>query len=352
MKKIVLGWLLLMCLVLTISVEASPATTVTKLDGLKLMEAWSDLQYGRREMLKRDYGAAIEDFTDALENNPYDIMALWLRSAAYVYSQQYDLATKDVETLVKMNPANYAAALGIDEQVIEKYKHHLNLYALSRLGTVRNISQWNDVYEDSRKKAEEINKDLPIAEAKKGMGDEQWNKLSAQKKIERLEKVDFEKGLTFYNQKVTLESRGKYFLPGSKVVETFKTAETNYKNGNYQQAIDEYTKVIEMSATFYDAYIHRALAYMKLNDKKAAFVDLTRVINLCPNYSAFPWGVRGYLWYMVRKPERAVQDYDKAIELDPGYADYYDWRADAYEELGKKAEATVDRKKYEELKKK
>jgi tetratricopeptide (TPR) repeat protein len=51
----------------------------------------------------------------------------------------------------------------------------------------------------------------------------------------------------------------------------------------------------------------------------------------------------------LTKYERAIQDYDQAIELDPDYALAYNNRGFAYQALGKTVEAGADFKKYEEL---
>ena len=225
MKKIILLCsLFLMCL---ITINSSEAAEVKEIDGLDRMDSWSDLQSGRKELLKRDYGNAIEDFTYVLGKNPHDIIALWLRSSAYIYSKQLDLAVKDIEKLISMNPNDYATSLGINEQEAENYKYHLNLYALSNLASVQKIEKWKDIYEESRKKAEEINKDLPFKEAKKGMSEEQWKALSPEKKIERLEKADFEIGLKFYGiTDVSMISSAKQF--SSEIINTFNNGVDNY----------------------------------------------------------------------------------------------------------------------------
>jgi tetratricopeptide (TPR) repeat protein len=49
----------------------------------------------------------------------------------------------------------------------------------------------------------------------------------------------------------------------------------------------------------------------------------------------------------LKKYERAIQDCDQAIELDPDYVNAHNNRGFAYQALGKTVEA--DFKKYEEL---
>ena len=51
----------------------------------------------------------------------------------------------------------------------------------------------------------------------------------------------------------------------------------------------------------------------------------------------------------LKKYERAIQDYDQAIELHPDYVNAHNNRGFAYQALGKTVEAEADFKKYEEL---
>ena len=54
---------------------------------------------------------------------------------------------------------------------------------------------------------------------------------------------------------------------------------------------------------------------------------------------------RGNAYYKMGQHQRVIQDYDKAIHLDPGYVKAYNNRAVAYRNLGKYAKADADKAK-------
>ena len=58
---------------------------------------------------------------------------------------------------------------------------------------------------------------------------------------------------------------------------------------------------------------------------------------------------RGIAYGDLGKYEQAIRDYNKAIELDPQYANTYYNRGILYQTLDKITEAEADFKKYEEL---
>ena len=63
------------------------------------------------------------------------------------------------------------------------------------------------------------------------------------------------------------------------------------------------------------------------------------------------YGNRGLSYYRLDQNESAIQDYNKAIELDPQFVIFYSNRALAYEKIGQYDKAIADRKKAAELQK-
>jgi len=60
---------------------------------------------------------------------------------------------------------------------------------------------------------------------------------------------------------------------------------SHYKNNNYQQAIREFNKIIEMDdkSYLYNAYSMRGISYFRLNDLKSSIEDFNKAIELKPN---------------------------------------------------------------------
>lgn len=153
--------------------------------------------------------------------------------------------------------------------------------------------------------------------------------------------------------------------------------------GRFQEAVADYTKVMELNPADTRIYCARAAAYRSLGQTSRAIEDLDRAIALDPR-DACAYISRGAIYCDVtNQPELAVRDfakaieldpkdvvaytnlgnaclklkkfdqaiakYSKAIELDPNYATAYQGRAFAYQALGKAAEVKLDVAKTQEL---
>ena len=79
----------------------------------------------------------------------------------------------------------------------------------------------------------------------------------------------------------------------------------------------------------------------KNKDFNSAIINYTKAIELDPKY-VFAYKGRGFANIELKKHVEAIADYTKAIELDPKDADGYSGRGFAYESLGKTKEANAD----------
>ncbi len=102
-----------------------------------------------------------------------------------------------------------------------------------------------------------------------------------------------------------------------------KDAEYYYQRGlekNLQdnaEAIDDYTRAIELDPSHLEAYLRRGtFAYRVLKRYEASLADFDRAIELKPD-CAYAYLHRGIVKCHLLKFEEAVPDFDRAIELDP-----------------------------------
>jgi tetratricopeptide (TPR) repeat protein len=97
----------------------------------------------------------------------------------------------------------------------------------------------------------------------------------------------------------------------------------------YDRAIADYTKALELKPDYAEAYNDRAFAYYLKGDFDRAITDYTRAINLRPNYPK-AFNSRGVV-YMAGGYGRSksVPDFDRAIELKPDFRYAYINRANA-----------------------
>jgi|WetSurSiteA1Bulk_404760.scaffolds.fasta_scaffold04295_2 tetratricopeptide (TPR) repeat protein len=119
--------------------------------------------------------------------------------------------------------------------------------------------------------------------------------------------------------------------------------------GNYDLAIKEYAKAIEINPKYADSYNKRGLVYFNKNMYEQAIKDYTTAIQFNPKYTD-AYNNRGIIYYNQEKYDLAILDYSKAIELDPMYAKAYHNRGLIYfTKLEDKSKGCADWKKACEL---
>jgi len=96
------------------------------------------------------------------------------------------------------------------------------------------------------------------------------------------------------------------------------------------------------------AFLNRGIANAKSGRLKEALEDLSRAIQLDPEYSK-AWFNRGNMHFRINLPEKALEDFSKAIELNPGYGQAYYNRGNLYSGLAEYGKAIADYSKAIEL---
>ena len=87
-----------------------------------------------------------------------------------------------------------------------------------------------------------------------------------------------------------------------------------YKDGNYQGAIDDWSKAIEIDPQNAVAYYNRGLANSNLKDYQAAIDDWSKAIEINPQH-ANAYHNRGSARELVNDLEGACDDWRKAVGL-------------------------------------
>lgn len=87
------------------------------------------------------------------------------------------------------------------------------------------------------------------------------------------------------------------------------------KNEEFDEAISNFSKAIEIRQDYMAAYHGRGLAYHRKGDLDNAFTDYSHAIRLKP--TAITYTNRGILYYEKRKQDEAIRDYGEAIKLNP-----------------------------------
>ncbi len=115
-----------------------------------------------------------------------------------------------------------------------------------------------------------------------------------------------------------------------------------YQNTNqWDKSIDDFSKAIEIDSDNLDAYAGRGVSYGVLGQMDKAIADFSRTIQINPKYTK-GYSNRGVTYANLGYPDKAIADYSKAIELDPGYRDAYTNRSIAYGKLNQWDKAIAD----------
>lgn len=115
--------------------------------------------------------------------------------------------------------------------------------------------------------------------------------------------------------------------------EYFNTGKEKYNNRDFEGAVLDFTYAIEAEPDVADYYYERGLSSFHLNKKSLALMDLNEAQKLQPNYP-FRYSSRAYIKDSCGDTIGAIEDYKRAIELDPEDAVSYNNLGLLQEKLG------------------
>lgn len=98
------------------------------------------------------------------------------------------------------------------------------------------------------------------------------------------------------------------------------------EQGDYDKAIEDYTKAIPIKPTHVGTYSNRGIAYANIGELQKALDDFNKVVELDSTYTNV-YSNRGNVRTMLGNFKGALNDYNRAITRKPDYADAYYNRA-------------------------
>lgn len=130
----------------------------------------------------------------------------------------------------------------------------------------------------------------------------------------------------------------------------FNEANTHYSRGEFDDAITDYTTVVQLKSDYADtSYYKRGNAYAAKGDYDRAIADYNKAIDLNPDYVE-AYGNRGNAYAGKGYLDAAIANYDKAIDLNPNLAESYVNRGLSYAHKGEYDHAIADYDKAIQLK--
>ncbi len=117
-----------------------------------------------------------------------------------------------------------------------------------------------------------------------------------------------------------------------------------YDSMQYQDAIESYTKAIDVQKNVADFYCGRGDALAKLEKYNEAIYDYEKAIELEPENAVF-YNNCGCAYANMNIHDKALEEYETAMELNPNEAILYCNRGNVYSNLGSNDKAFNDYKK-------
>ena len=114
--------------------------------------------------------------------------------------------------------------------------------------------------------------------------------------------------------------------------------------GQYDLAISDYSKAIEINPGLDKAYDSRGAVYGLKGQYDRAIADFTKAIELNPSFAEAYYN-RGYAYFFKQQDMRAISEFTKAIEINPKYMEAYNMRGGAYIRSGDNAKGCDDLKR-------
>jgi Tfp pilus assembly protein PilF len=119
--------------------------------------------------------------------------------------------------------------------------------------------------------------------------------------------------------------------------------------GYWQNNITLWNHTLKVTDYNWLAYFNRGYEYDNLGNYRQAIEDYGRAIEIKPGY-ADTYNNRGVVYKGLGNYRQAIEDYNRAIEIKPGYADAYNNRGVAYRGLSNYRQAIEDYNRAIEIK--
>lgn len=113
--------------------------------------------------------------------------------------------------------------------------------------------------------------------------------------------------------------------------------------GSFAEAIDNYSKAIELDPSNHVLFSNRSAVYLKMENGESALKDAEKCVSLNPTW-ARGLGRKGAALYLLKRFEDAVEVYEQALTLEPaneGFKQSLAQAQEAAEEAGEAASAQI-----------
>jgi tetratricopeptide (TPR) repeat protein len=148
--------------------------------------------------------------------------------------------------------------------------------------------------------------------------------------------TDFTRSLDLINKCAAKDKR----YEAAASVEYCRRGDAYYMQGEYDKAIADLSKAIDLAPDNINAYLSRARAYRDNQNPEMAITDMSRVIKLDRNH-AEAYFLRGTIYIRIGNLGNALADYETACKLDPSNNVYAEMLAAVMEAVSNERQQRV-----------
>lgn len=116
----------------------------------------------------------------------------------------------------------------------------------------------------------------------------------------------------------------------------------------YEEAIQDFTKTIELKNNYFNAHLNRIYAFHRLRRLRDAFFCLEQLIEIAPSNPSV-YNARAFNHFLRGNMQEAIYDAEKAILISPEFVAAYITRGNALFCLNRYAEAIASYEKVSAL---
>lgn len=153
-----------------------------------------------------------------------------------------------------------------------------------------------------------------------------------EKGLKKLRKKDFKGALEVFDELAEIEPMYEVFHNRGSIY---------FKMNNYENAILDYTKAIQLDPNLPEAYLGLGIVYTRLGQYEKAEYHYSKVIQVEPaNENAYT--NRGFARMKLQNFSGALEDFNQSLRLNPKNGLVYANRGSLYYQIDKLAEARQD----------
>ena len=282
----------------------------------------------------RHYSKALEELTKCIaEDSQYEESYIQ-RGKAYAALGQYEKAIADLSKSISLNSKSVKA------------------YAL-RGGSYLKIAMRKKAFDDFNKAIELNPKDAESLSLRGKAYAETDNLVQAKEDIEEAILLDSKLWQSYFtlavinnkfgNPNLALDNLNRTIQlnPYAKEAYGWRGVALEERFQNSQAAKNDYNKVINMEQEGVDSLKANAMAFSKLGRRDEGINNITQYISIAPR-DPYGYLYRGAIYVDAKEMQKAKQEFDHAIELDPKLASAYIMRGNIYGVLGNFSTAIND----------